>query len=530
MNRFKRMISQWRGRQAVGGLLLTLVTLIGALLRWQTLAEPLWLDELHTGWVVSAQWSDISPRAAAGNQAPAYFYIPWLSTKLGGPTPLALRLPSLLAGILVIPGSGWLVWRWTRSSVAGLLVATLMAIDRDFVFYGAEARVYAMLQFVGLIHIAAFLSWQRHAAWKSRAVWLGTGVLLFYLHYTTLLVIAGEFLMRLVGLVRNRWVKDRPSTSARSAARWFELLVDLALFTLAVLPAVAHLAEVAARRGNWSALLSADRLSTIFPWGPCLVAPLLCVGLVALLWRVRGQSPTYRRRPLRAAWPLVGALFVPVLAAMIATEMNQAQLLRYRYLILPATLLPLLAGLIVASAPSRWWNRGIAVIVLLFAFPASELAIRLKYDVQATAARRENWPAAIDLLNHDAATTSWPVLLCGGLVEDRQLLEAEPPSGWESRDALVAFCRFPLRSTYVLRRPDQDILPLPTSAERRTDPAIHQRIKTAGGAWLVVRGGKRPTTVIADSVRDELLAAGIHCTVDAIEEFGGVTVVRLVLS
>jgi len=133
-------------------------------------------------------------------------------------------------------------------------------------------------------------------------------------------------------------------------------------------------------------------------------------------------------------------------------------------------------------------------------------------------------------LNHDAATTSWPVLLCGGLVEDRQLLEAEPPSGWESRDALVAFCRFPLRSTYVLRRSDQDILPLPTSADRRTDPAIHQRIKTAGGAWLVVRGGKRPTTVIADSVRDELIAAGIHCSVDAIEEFGGVTVVKLVLS
>ena len=44
---------------------------------WQT-TESLWLDELHTGWTVAGTWSDVSDRAAAGNQTPCYFWFIWI--------------------------------------------------------------------------------------------------------------------------------------------------------------------------------------------------------------------------------------------------------------------------------------------------------------------------------------------------------------------------------------------------------------------------------------------------------------------
>jgi len=538
MHGFMRLISVRRGRQAVGGLLLMLVTLVGATLRLQAIAEPLWVDELHTGWVVSDRLSDIPSRAGSGNQASAYFYVVWLSTKVWGLTSLGLRFPSLAAGITLIPLGGWLVRRWSHSTIAGLLTATLIAIDRDFVFFGVEARVYALVQLVGLVHIAAFIARRQRSTWSSRAIWLGSGVLLFYLHYTTVLVIASKFLGQLLLAVwprhwmPRRW-RPRPSNSLdpslSKSTLWSGTLLDLALFTVGVLPAVTHLAEVAERRRNWGESLSADPLMSLFPWGPCLAAPLLSVLIVAVVRRLRTRSPLWRSRLARVVGPLSGAILLPVLVAVVATELDQAQLQRYRYLILSATFLPIISGLLVALAPSRWSSRGIALVVLSFAFPASELSLRMHYDQSVVAARRENWSGAIDQINRDEAARSWPVLLCGGLVEDRQLAEGARVTGWNSREDLVAFCRFPLRSIHVLDRLDEDLVPLPTSDSRRMTQVLSKRIASAGGAWLVVRSGEAATKVIVDDLRDELFALGVRLDVDAIERLGGVTLVRLSL-
>ncbi|MEZ6075018.1 MAG: hypothetical protein R3C56_04880 [Pirellulaceae bacterium] len=37
--------------------------------------ESLWLDELHTSWVVAGPWSDVASRARQGNQSPLFFWV-----------------------------------------------------------------------------------------------------------------------------------------------------------------------------------------------------------------------------------------------------------------------------------------------------------------------------------------------------------------------------------------------------------------------------------------------------------------------
>ncbi|MFP6620039.1 MAG: hypothetical protein VB877_11885 [Pirellulaceae bacterium] len=46
---------------------LLLIMLLAATLRAQHVSDPLWLDELHTAWVVEDGIGDVAGRAAAGN-------------------------------------------------------------------------------------------------------------------------------------------------------------------------------------------------------------------------------------------------------------------------------------------------------------------------------------------------------------------------------------------------------------------------------------------------------------------------------
>lgn len=526
----------WRRRQVVGGLLLACVTLLGAGLRLNALREPAWLDELHTGWVVAAGPAEMAERAAGGNQASAYFWLPWLSTKMLGGSTFALRLPSLAAGIALIPACYWLVFRATRSREAGLVAAVLVAVDRDCVFYGVEARTYAIVQLTGVLHVlAGLIAWRRDRR-AARVGWLASAIVLFYLHYTTALLIGAEFvLVAALGLVR-RWARARAGlTNSAGAAcgritpgRW---AVGLGVYLAAGAPVLAHLATVAERRRNWGDTLAADALATLFPWTACVVAPLVALSLSVVTRLIAGTPPLARWRRVAAPCAFGTLVALSTLAAVAATASGEAQLQRYRYLILAATLLPCATAATTALAASRGGRVLFAAIVIGWAGLDSEPAVRWRYPGTSGDARHEDWSGALARLDSDAATQAWPVLLCGGMVEDRQLTEEGVPAGWSSRRTLEDFCRFPVRSLFPLARPDKMILPLPTTVAPRTTSAVRRQVVAAGGAWLVVRGSPGAAARIADDVAGEFAAdVGGGAVRQSSESYGGVTLVRLEFS
>ncbi|MEM8733726.1 MAG: hypothetical protein AAGG44_05875 [Planctomycetota bacterium] len=145
--------------------------------------ESLWLDELHTSWVVSADWSEVGFRSRAGNQSPSFMWLvkllDWtLGTKEldsgtaadvvrdanssgflprhGPNTEVLLRLPSWLAYGAVVFVSAWIcLCRYRVPFSGGLLVflatCVFLGLDRIQLFYATEARVYALLQLLSLL-------------------------------------------------------------------------------------------------------------------------------------------------------------------------------------------------------------------------------------------------------------------------------------------------------------------------------------------------------------------------------------------
>ena len=127
-------------RLCVAAFFVMIALVLGALLRVGSMDDLLWLDELHTAWCVHESLADVASRATMGNQSPLYFWLEFAAFHSCGKNETALRLPSLLAGLLLMPSIGWVVYRIGRSWTGVWLAVFLAAIEDQFLFYGVEAR------------------------------------------------------------------------------------------------------------------------------------------------------------------------------------------------------------------------------------------------------------------------------------------------------------------------------------------------------------------------------------------------------
>src|SRR5690606_10298240 len=152
-----------------------------------------------------------------GNQPPLYFWLAWLVTGGTGGGPWQLRLPSLLASLLVLPCAWWRLQRMTGSWTAGLVAGYLLAINPFQIVYAQQARVYALVELLGLVHVTLFAATTLDARWWRRVLLVALTALLFYLRYTALLVLTGEVAWYLLA---RRW--KVVGTFGRDASRGAE--------------------------------------------------------------------------------------------------------------------------------------------------------------------------------------------------------------------------------------------------------------------------------------------------------------------
>ena len=203
---------------------------LGAYLRCAQAGESLWLDELHTSWVVADGGELIPDRAWAGNQSPLYFYLVWSVTQLLGHSPWTLRLPSLLAGIALIAVTYRLVLRWSDSVGCSLFAALIVAINRDCVFYSQEARPYALLQLSAAVHALIYAELLVRPTIARRVAFVIGAAWLFYLHYTAWLFLLAEAVCLCL-------LSCRPKSSVRYAPAQYG--TDAVAVSLMMVPASA---------------------------------------------------------------------------------------------------------------------------------------------------------------------------------------------------------------------------------------------------------------------------------------------------
>lgn len=377
------------------------ITLFASCLRIYRADDSLWLDELHTSWVVVDGFEHIGPRAAIGNQSPLYFYATWLSTSLFGMNEIAVRLPSLIAGILLVPAVFYVVHHWTSSTIAATLAAILTSIDRDFLFYAQEARPYVVVQLVGLVQV--FIFSQLITADEKispslltrpivlRILLIVTSVVLFYLHYTAALLFVGEFVFYAV------LIATRHTPKSYGPKR---MAVDFVFIAAFCLRSIVHLIEIADRRANWSAIAekwpSANllRFFDVYLLVPIVLLVLLLMVRFGLKHRPVAERPNWRVATLVLCW-----IIVPVGTAWFCMLSGLAPLTLLRYVMVSAIAPIIFASIVCAIVPNIFLRGILAGIIITAAVLTSDIPAQFQQDGRLVGQRNEDWRNAIGRVN-----------------------------------------------------------------------------------------------------------------------------------
>jgi len=392
LSRSKRPLSYRDGQTAVWWLAVLAVSLLALTTQLAIGRGSLWVDELHSSWVIWGDLNQVPERAWLGNQSPLYFAGLWCWWHLplrphAVPPELWLRLPSLIAwwGLLVgalilarsqVSAAGRLSWPVGSVSIAGIAL-----VERVGLFYATELRPYAVAAAVSLP-----LAWlasgcdrptsgmergrldrSRQPQWLGgagkalvptpcRGAWLLLAWSLFYLHPTASLVAGASWLARGWSLARASW----PPRSS-SLAVWMS---DGLLLLGGCAIGLPWWLESGRQRQAWGSFASDVSLSHwwgLLPITALAIIPLLAVALADRLPERRAGAADNRGwvwQP-RAGLPaqLVLMVMVPLVGVWLLTLAGWP-LMHRRYVI--ASYGPLLAiGLLaLQQLPGGLWRLG----------------------------------------------------------------------------------------------------------------------------------------------------------------------------
>lgn len=150
-------------------LILLFFILVGAFFRIQLVNKPVYHDEAYTylGFVLGGLKNVISDYHQPNNHI-LFSVFMLIATQLFGFAPWVLRLPAVLAGLLLIPAT-YFVTRQAFSRTAGLLSSGIVTVFPIFSLYATSARGYTQLALLStLLWLWAMLLLKQ----KNRYLWL----------------------------------------------------------------------------------------------------------------------------------------------------------------------------------------------------------------------------------------------------------------------------------------------------------------------------------------------------------------------
>lgn len=149
--------------------------------------------------------------ATTDNHPPLYFLVVAIAVRVLGASEFALRLPSLLFAVLIVPLL-YAVGRRLAGEGAGRFAALIAACAPMYLWYSQEARPYMMATFVSAVSLYALLRLIDPDS-PHRRMWAAGYVLaslaMVVTHYLTFFVLGVELLLILFAVVRHsrlvRW-------------------------------------------------------------------------------------------------------------------------------------------------------------------------------------------------------------------------------------------------------------------------------------------------------------------------------------
>lgn len=383
----------------VGGL-----TLIALALRIRGMREGLYQDELISFHEISGRsFGSMLHAVAHGaghgspveNTPPLWFILAWLSAKLGSDT-VWMRLPSVVASTLTVP-LVYVIGRRTLGRPAGLVAAAIMALSTFAIFYGTEARAYALLAAVGALSCLLLL---RAVQAPTPRSWLWYGVSVAALLYT-------QYIGVVLLAMQAAWVVLLEHRRLRGFA------LALAGAAVAFIPWVPEIHTTPADFGALAQLMGFNHFDALRQWvigspdvapkavpghaALLLLAVSLALGLIALAWS--------RPRVSRAAVLVVGLAAVTPIASLAYSWFGTDLFAYPRNMIGSLPFVALVIGGVVTTAAAAL----VAVPLLLAALALGAVA------GQRRAYGRPNFPGAARAIERTLRPGELVVYYGGGL-------------------------------------------------------------------------------------------------------------------
>jgi len=121
------------------------IIVVGAVLRvWQVGFQCLWLEEAYTLNIAALPWKEIiSASILSDCNPPVYYLLAHVSEMIFQYDLYAVRYPSVVAGILLIPAM-YLLGREYKDELSGVFCSGITAILFPLVYYSQYARAYSL--------------------------------------------------------------------------------------------------------------------------------------------------------------------------------------------------------------------------------------------------------------------------------------------------------------------------------------------------------------------------------------------------
>jgi len=242
-------------------------------------ATDIWLDEANSWKVARLPWGAMMDNLRSSPLGPLYFVLLKLWMMLFGDSEAALRAPSLIASVLVIPVT-YVIGVRTFSRRAALLGSVLLTLSPLQLYFAQEARMYMLLTLFAALYFFAYLRWRDDATSAPGAlVWYATaGTVMVYTNIISATLILAVNIDAF-WLLAQRWWRDgrgKKSEAAaaggvgRARAGWaaLEWIVANAAIIIAFLLYLLSVRFVAAgaSQGWRGALGAADSLRALFEY------------------------------------------------------------------------------------------------------------------------------------------------------------------------------------------------------------------------------------------------------------------------
>lgn len=175
-------------------MIIFLILLAALILRLINLDQSLWLDEAIS--VVYSQkynfWDFVTVYSLGDFHPPLYFGILWIWTRIFETSEIAVRIPSVIFGVLTIWFT-YLIGRNLFSKKIGLVAALILALNPLHLYYSQEARMYSLAAFSVTFSFWALVSLLKNK--KISLLFYGLSVaLILYSDYLVYFALVAQFL------------------------------------------------------------------------------------------------------------------------------------------------------------------------------------------------------------------------------------------------------------------------------------------------------------------------------------------------